>query len=50
MEKDDFEILIEARDISENSDILDIEINTPISEEDLRLEYLEKLVLPPKKD
>lgn len=52
MELEDLEIEIVSDDnqIDPDFKIFDIEINEPISEEDLRLEYLEMLVLGPKKE
>jgi hypothetical protein len=46
----EIEILSDGDHIELDFKIFDIEINDPISEEDLRLEYLEKLVLGPKKE
>lgn len=52
MQEDEFEIEIslDEEKIPIDFKMFDIEINDPISEEDLRLEQLESLVLNPKKD
>lgn len=50
LEDIEFEISPDAAQIEPDFIIFDIEINDPISEEDLRLEYLEKLVLGQKKE